>query len=87
MTDDRDVTSILVWNGRVSRTRPTPTQGGLRPPVQGGENEHDEGDREDCRGEVVKRRRGGGDDEKPTVPGQCPPSTRSVTPDFTGPID
>jgi hypothetical protein len=82
VTDDRDATSILVWNGRVSRPRPTPTQEGLRPPVEGGENEHDERDGEDCRGEVVKqaRRAAAADDSRPRPtypPGQDFPNLPS----------
>jgi hypothetical protein len=72
VTDGRDATSILVWNGRVSRTRPTPTRE-PRSPAQDGEHEHDEGDREDCRGEAVKRRGTDDDDEKPSFPGQWSP--------------
>ena len=77
--DDRDATSILVWNGRVSRTRPTPTRAPPSRPFQDGEHEHDQDDHED--GQVIERRVTHEAESGPHPdPGNDPPRYRWICP-------
>ena len=54
MTDDRDATSILVWNGHVSRTRPAHSQELRSRPVDGLDHEHDVDDHAESGGSVIE---------------------------------
>lgn len=68
MTEDRDATSILVWNGRVSRTRRASTEGPRSRPVHRAEHEQNVDDHEERGGSGVEKPGAGEDDERDRDP-------------------
>ena len=62
VTEDRDATSILVWNGRAARTRRTTSEGPRSRPVHHAKHEQNVDDHEEGGGGVEKP--GAGEDEE-----------------------